>query len=136
MVKLASARELRFYGPIPCHHIYKFINIGLYVMAVVLMLLVFVFLQQEPWLMKPRLGLGILMVAMLLIIAVNLHDLWAHLAGIDFSPSLLTHFDSQLPLVEFAVPILYAIGAILAFVGFLLTLLQVARIKLTHALSV
>ncbi|XP_074319795.1 uncharacterized protein LOC141656694 isoform X2 [Silene latifolia] len=50
--------------------------------------------------------------------AVNLHDLVAHLAGVDYRFSLM-EFDNQLALVEFAVPFVQSLGCLLSFLGIL-----------------
>ncbi|KAG6745629.1 hypothetical protein POTOM_050127 [Populus tomentosa] len=54
---------------------------------------------------------------------VNLHDLVAHLAGIDYRFPLM-RFDTQLALVEFAVPVVQASGALLSFLGILFLFIQ------------
>ena len=55
---------------------------------------------------------------------VNVHDLVAHMAGIDYRLGLM-EFDLQLGLVEFSVPFVQALGSILPFLGILFLLLQV-----------
>ncbi|KAK9291621.1 hypothetical protein L1049_019570 [Liquidambar formosana] len=114
MVKLASARESRMYGPRPARNRAEYINAALYLFATVLLLGGFVAqLSVEP---KP--GLVLLLIGLALIIVVNLHDLMAHLAGIDYRLRLM-EYDAQLALVEFAVPIVQTVGSILFFLGIL-----------------
>ncbi|KAJ8554332.1 hypothetical protein K7X08_025010 [Anisodus acutangulus] len=60
------------------------------------------------------------------IIVVNVHDLLAHLAGIDYR-FLLLRFDPQLALVEFAVPVVQSVGTILHFLGILFLFTQAER---------
>nr|DAD19170.1 TPA_asm: hypothetical protein HUJ06_020633 [Nelumbo nucifera] len=103
MVKLASARENRLYGPRLGRNRLEFINAGLYVFAS--LLLVGGFLSQFS--RDAKSGLVILLIALALISLVNVHDLLAHLAGIDYQLGLMG-FDRQLALVEFAVPIVQA----------------------------
>eukprot|EP01018_Ginkgo_biloba_P021640 Gb_02049 [translate_table: standard] len=128
MVKLASVREFRLYGPSLSKHIFECVGASIYVLAAILLLVGFVF--QLPW-FDSRPGLIILMVALLLIIAVNLHDLFAHLAGIDFRLPIIK-LDWQLGLVELATPFVQTIGAILSFVGLLLLFLQTSRGESFH----
>ncbi|KAJ6748842.1 hypothetical protein OIU79_029846 [Salix purpurea] len=68
-------------------------------------------------------GLALLLIALLLIAVVNLHDLVAHLAGIDYRFPLMG-YDTQFALVEFAVPVIQALGALLSFLGILFILIQ------------
>ncbi|KAJ6418761.1 hypothetical protein OIU84_002023 [Salix udensis] len=72
---------------------------------------------------KPSQGLSLLLIALLLIAVVNLHDLVAHLAGIDYRFPLMG-YDTQFALVEFAVPVIQALGALLSFLGILFILIQ------------
>ncbi|KAG5233757.1 serine carboxypeptidase [Salix suchowensis] len=83
MVKLASARESRMYGPRLSKNRAEYMN------------------ETKP-------GLALLLIALLLIAVVNLHDLVAHLFA----------------LVEFAVPVIQALGALLSFLGILFILIQ------------
>ncbi|KAJ6359341.1 hypothetical protein OIU76_000967 [Salix suchowensis] len=73
--------------------------------------------------METKPGLALLLIALLLIAVVNLHDLVAHLAGIDYRFPLMG-YDTQFALVEFAVPVIQALGALLSFLGILFILIQ------------
>ncbi|KAJ8536861.1 hypothetical protein K7X08_035262 [Anisodus acutangulus] len=68
-------------------------------------------------------GLVLLLIALAVIIVVNVHDLLAHLAGIDYR-FLLLGFDPQLALVEFTVPVVQSLGTILYFLGILFLFTQ------------
>ncbi|KAJ6672806.1 hypothetical protein OIU85_014083 [Salix viminalis] len=103
MVKLASARESRMYGPRLSKNRAEYMNAGLYLLATIVLAGGFVAeLSKET---KP--GLSLLLIALLLIAVVNLHDLVAHLAGIDY----LISSDG-------------ALGALLSFLGILFILIQ------------
>ncbi|KAG2399716.1 uncharacterized protein HKW66_Vig0104310 [Vigna angularis] len=112
MVKLASARDFRTYGPGLAKNRFEYINAGLYLIATILLLSgITAQLSSEA-----RSGLVLIFVAFGFIFLLNLHDLLAHLAGIDFQLHLMT-FDLQLAFVEFAVPVVQMLGALLFFVG-------------------
>uniref|UniRef100_A0A6N2K9P1 Myb-like domain-containing protein n=2 Tax=Salix viminalis TaxID=40686 RepID=A0A6N2K9P1_SALVM len=112
MVKLASARESRMYGPKLSKNRAEYMNAGLYLLATIVLVGGFVAeLSKET---KP--GLSLLLIALLLIAVVNLHDLFAHLAGIDYLFPLMG-YDTQFALVEFAVPVIQALGALLSFLA-------------------
>lgn len=120
MVKLVSARESRIYGPRLARNRSEYINAGLYVFSsIVLLGGLLAELSKEP-----KSGLVIILIALAIILAVNVHDLVAHLAGIDFRLPLM-EFDMQLGLVEFAVPLLQAIGSLLMLLGVLFLFIQV-----------
>ncbi|KAF5947560.1 hypothetical protein HYC85_013517 [Camellia sinensis] len=72
---------------------------------------------------EPVSGLVLLLIGLGLIVVVNVHDLIAHLAGVDYRLSLMG-FDAQLALVEFAVPVVQAVGTILYFLGILFLFIQ------------
>ncbi|CAM8924954.1 unnamed protein product [Rhodiola kirilowii] len=119
MVKLASARESRMYGGRLTRQRAEYMNAGIYFFASVVLLGGFVAeLSKEP-----KAGLVLLLIGLALIAIVNVHDLIAHLAGIDFKMALM-EYDAQLGLVEFAVPLVQAVGTLLEFVGILLLLIQ------------
>ena len=120
MVKLASAREMRQYGPWRVRHRSEYMNAGLYVFSTVVLEMGF-FAQLSK---EPKSGLVLLLIAFALIVAVNLHDLLAHLAGIDYRLPLM-EYDTQLALVEFAVPVVQALGSLLSFLGILFIFIQV-----------
>ncbi|KAL5727068.1 hypothetical protein ACHQM5_000300 [Ranunculus cassubicifolius] len=123
MVKLASAREMRLYGPWLTRNRFEYINAGLYVFATILLLCGFV--AQLSYI-SAKSGLIVLLMSLVLIIVVNFHDLLAHMAGIDYRFPLLG-FDLQLGFVEFAVPVVQAIGSVLYFVGILLIFIQAEK---------
>ncbi|XAR71658.1 hypothetical protein NMG60_11018038 [Bertholletia excelsa] len=119
MVKLASARESRMYGPGVARNTAEYMNAGLYLFATIVLLGGF-----AAWLSgDPKLGLVLLLVALALITAINIHDLLAHLVVVDYRLPLAA-LDTQLGLVEFAVPVVQALGALLSFLGTLFLLLQ------------
>ncbi|KAK7353326.1 hypothetical protein VNO80_18771 [Phaseolus coccineus] len=114
MVKLASARDFRTYGPGLTKNRLEYINAGLYLIASILLLSGLTAQLSS----QPRSGLLLIIAALAFILLVNLHDLFAHLAGIDFQLHLMT-FDLQLAFVEFAVPLLQMLGTFLALLGVL-----------------
>nr|XP_027190242.1 uncharacterized protein LOC101500123 isoform X2 [Cicer arietinum] len=119
MVKLASARDFRTYGPGLSRNRYEYINAGLYLFATVILCSGF----AAQFSHEPRSGLVLLLIALALIVVVNLHDILAHFAGIDFRLALMS-FDLQLFFVEFAVPVVQIIGTLLLFLGLLFILIQ------------
>ncbi|GAB4858416.1 hypothetical protein Ancab_009889 [Ancistrocladus abbreviatus] len=114
MVKLASAREIRLYGPRLTRKRSEYMNAGLYVFSTVVLFSGFVALFSS----QPQSALVVLLIAFALVMLVNLHDLLAHLAGIDYHLQLM-EFDVQLALVEFAVPVVQIMGCVLFFIGIL-----------------
>ena len=68
--------------------------------------------------------LVLLLVALPVIALVNVHDLIAHLSGIDCRLNILK-FDTQFAAVEFAAPVLQTFGTVLFFLGILFLFLQV-----------
>ncbi|KAG6391591.1 hypothetical protein SASPL_149347 [Salvia splendens] len=134
MVKLASAREARTYGSRVSRHRAEYMNAGLYIFATILLAGGFV----AQFSGEPRSGLVLLLLGYFAVIIVNVHDLFAHLAAVDYRMSLM-EYDLQLALVEFAVPLVYTIGTILLFVATLFLFVQAEKgyglFKLeTHAL--
>ncbi|KAL5989280.1 hypothetical protein ACLOJK_010170 [Asimina triloba] len=123
MVKLDSARESRLYGPRLYRNRAEYVNAGLYVIACVLLILGF---AAQLSVADMNSGLVLLLAALAMVALVNVHDLVAHMAGIDFRCSLLG-LDTQLALVEFAVPLLQAVGALLFFLAILFLFLQKAK---------
>ncbi|EXB72451.1 hypothetical protein L484_011453 [Morus notabilis] len=119
MVKLASARDARVYGPRGSRNRGEYINAGLYLFATVVLLGGFVALFSR----EAKSSLVVLMMALLLILAANVHDLVAHLAAYDYRLGLM-EYDLQLVLVEFAVPLLQALGSLLSFLGILFLFIQ------------
>ncbi|XP_062120233.1 uncharacterized protein LOC133834584 [Humulus lupulus] len=119
MVKLASARESRLYGPRISRNRAEYINAGLYLFATVVLLGGFVAQLSG----EPKSGLVLLLIALVLIAVINLHDAVAHLAGYDYRFSLM-EYDVQLFLVEFLVPVVQALGSIVFFLAILFLFLQ------------
>ncbi|GAB2265106.1 hypothetical protein Dimus_000173 [Dionaea muscipula] len=119
MVKLASAREIRLYGPRLTRRRSEYVNAGIYIFSTILLLTGF--LAQFSG--EPVSGLVLLLSGFTLIAAVNLHDLIAHLAGIDCRITLV-EYDPQLAFVEFAVPLLQTLGSVLSFLGVLFLLIE------------
>ncbi|WOK95742.1 hypothetical protein Cni_G04449 [Canna indica] len=122
MVKLASARESRLYGPHPVRNRWEYINAGIHVFAAALLFAGFS--AQLPGRGDNVAGLVLILVASTLFAVVNAHDLVAHMAGIDYSLSLVA-YDLQLAFVELAVPFLQMLGSILTFTAILFVLIQV-----------
>ncbi|XP_021729033.1 uncharacterized protein LOC110696070 [Chenopodium quinoa] len=118
MVKLASARESRLYGPRLARNRSEYMNAGLYLFGTIVLLMGFIALFSK----EPKSGLLLLLIGYFLITAVNVHDLVAHLAGIDYRLPLM-EFDIQLALVEFAVPVVQILGSLLSFLGILFLLI-------------
>ncbi|CAA7397406.1 unnamed protein product [Spirodela intermedia] len=122
MVKLATTRESRMYGTRLVRNRWEYINAGLYVFAAILLTGGFASQLSSD----ARSGLVVLLIGLAIVAAVNGHDLVAHLAGIDYLLSLLL-LDSQLALVEVAVPLLQMLGSAVTFVGILLLFIQRER---------
>ncbi|KAL8095779.1 uncharacterized protein LOC141689401 [Apium graveolens] len=120
MVKLASARESRMYGPLHTRNRSEYMNAGLYVFATVMLVGGFV----AQFSMEPKSGLVVILIGLGLVILVNVHDLVAHLAGIDYRLFALMEHDLQLGLVEFAVPLVQSIGTLLSFLAILFIFIQ------------
>ncbi|KAJ6874719.1 hypothetical protein NC652_034426 [Populus alba x Populus x berolinensis] len=110
MVKLA--RESRMYRPRLARNRGEYMNAGLCVFAAIVLVGGFVAQLSK----EPNSGLVLLLITLLLIMGVNLHNLVAHLVGIDYRFPLMG-FDTQLALVEFAVPVVQASGALLSFLA-------------------
>ncbi|CAD6332674.1 unnamed protein product [Miscanthus lutarioriparius] len=122
MVKLATAREARLYGPALAARRWEYINAGVYVFAALLLVLAAGVLaaalsvSSTASASAARAGLAVAAVALAAAAAVNAHDLAAHLAGVDCHVGL-ARYDAQLGLVEFLVPVVHAAGCALAVVG-------------------
>ncbi|XP_059448172.1 uncharacterized protein LOC132179454 [Corylus avellana] len=119
MVKLASARESRMYGPRLARSRLEYINAGLYVFATIVLLGGF----AAQFSKEPKSGLVLLLIGLALIVMVNVHDLVAHLAGVDYRLQMMG-FDPQLALVEVAVPVVQVLGSLLFFLGILFLFIQ------------
>jgi len=126
MVKLASARDFRTYGSGLAKNRLEYINAGLYLIASILLLSGI----TAQFSAEARSGLVLIIAAFGFIFLINLHDLFAHLAGIDFQLHLFS-FDLQLAFVEFAVPVVQMLGTLLSLVGVLFLFLQVSYCTLT-----
>ncbi|KAG6656020.1 hypothetical protein CIPAW_05G257400 [Carya illinoinensis] len=122
MVKLASARESRMYGPRLARNRTEYINAGLYLFATIVLLGGF----AAQFSSEPQSGLVLLLIALAFMIMVNVHDLLAHLAGFDYRLQLMG-FDLQLAFVEFVVPVVQALGSVLFFLGILFLFIQEER---------
>lgn len=109
------------YGPRLTRNRFEYINAGLYMFSTIL--LVGGFAAQFS--KEPLSGLVLLLLALGEIIVVNVHDLMAHLAAIDYR-FLLLGFDPQLALVEFAVPVVQSLGTLLYFLGILFLFTKVS----------
>ncbi|XP_072983459.1 uncharacterized protein [Typha latifolia] len=125
MVKLATAREARSYGPYPARNRWEYINSGLYLLASILLIGGFA-AQLSPIHLHEKSGLALVLIGLLLLLVVNVHDLFAHLAAVDYCLALV-EFDAQLALVEFAVPVVQSVGTVLTFVAILFFEIQMER---------
>jgi hypothetical protein len=131
MVKLATAREARLYGPALTVRRWEYINAGAYVFGTLLLAAGLAALCASSDRGVRAAGLVVAAAALVIVAAVNAHDLGAHLAGVDCRLGLV-RFDPQLALVELLVPALNAAGCVLAVVGVAFLLSQV-RICLTSS---
>jgi len=122
MVKLATAREARLYGPALAVRRWEYVNAGAYAFAALLLAAGLAALSAGGG--ASRAGLAVAAVALAAVAAVNAHDLAAHLAGVDWRVGL-ARYDAQLGLVEFLVPALHAAGCVLAVAGLALLVSQV-----------
>lgn len=116
MVKLATAREARLYGPALTVRRWEYINAGAYVFGTLLLAAGLAALCASSDGGVRAAGLVVAAAALVIVAAVNAHDLGAHLAGVDCRVGLV-RFDPQLALVELLVPVLQAAGCVLAVVG-------------------
>ncbi|XP_040379744.1 uncharacterized protein LOC102701453 [Oryza brachyantha] len=120
MVKLATAREARMYGPALAVRRWEYANAGAYVFAALLLAVALAALSAGG---GARPALAVAAVALGIVGAVNAHDLAAHLAGVDCRVGLV-RYDVQLGLVELLVPALHVVGCVLAVVAMALLLSQ------------
>lgn len=98
------------YGPPATRDLFENLNAFAYLVGTV-------FLAAGVLLLLPSFkavsfGLGMILVGVTVVVLVNLHDLHAHLAGVDYNLRFLA-LDLQLGLVEFAAPVVQALGSIL-----------------------
>ncbi|QHO29774.1 uncharacterized protein DS421_8g227840 [Arachis hypogaea] len=119
MVKLASARDFRTYGPGLTRNRYEYINAGLYLFSTVVLSCGF----ASQFSSEASSGLVVFLIALGLMLIVNFHDLMAHLVPIDFRFQLMA-FDPQLAFVEFAVPLFNMLGTLLTFLAVFFIFLQ------------
>ncbi|KAG6489948.1 hypothetical protein ZIOFF_051230 [Zingiber officinale] len=119
MVKLATAREVRTYGPRTLRNRWEYTNAGLHVFSSALLSAGF----STQLLGGREAGLAVVLVALAVLALVNAHDLVAHLAGVDFRLGLI-RYDLQLALVELAVPLLLTAASAVTFLGILFLLIQ------------
>jgi hypothetical protein len=101
------------YGPRDSEAAWEFANALAYLVATVLILSGFVLMLPG---FNHRTGLIVFAIALSLILLVNLHDLYAQLAGVDYRFGLFAS-DPQLALVEFGAPLVHTIGAILFLIA-------------------
>ncbi|XP_044983692.1 uncharacterized protein LOC123450585 [Hordeum vulgare subsp. vulgare] len=126
MVKVATAREARLYGPALAVRRWEYINVGAYMFGTLLLAAGLAALCASEDGIGPRdTGLAVAGVALAVVAVVNAHDLGAHLqqhlAGVDCHVGL-ARFDPQLGLIELLAPALHAAGCVLAIVGLALQL--------------
>ncbi|EAY85254.1 hypothetical protein OsI_06627 [Oryza sativa Indica Group] len=130
MVKLATARECRAYGlgggGRAARGRWEYINAGAYVFAAVLLAGGFGW-HLSAWSATTRSGLAAAALGLLLLLAVNAHDLLAHAAGVDYSLALAAGLDSQFALVEVAVPAVHFAGTVLTLIALIFFEIQMAR---------
>ncbi|CAL4970227.1 unnamed protein product [Urochloa decumbens] len=127
MVKLATARECRAYNlggsGTASRNRWEYINAGVYVFSAVLLVAGFlgmIVLPSQAALVAAAVGLaGVL--------AVNAHDLLAHVAGVDYRLGLAAGLDAQLALVEVAVPAVQIAGTALMLVAIVFFEIQMER---------
>ncbi|GJW19486.1 hypothetical protein Tco_0026922 [Tanacetum coccineum] len=119
MVKLATARESRMYGPRLTRNRAEYMNAGVYVFSTIVLVCGFVAMLLR----EVKVGLVMVMIGFIVIVVVNVHDLIAHLAGIDYRVGLM-ELDVQLPFVEIGVPVVQALGGVLLFLGIFFLLIQ------------
>ncbi|KAL4577861.1 hypothetical protein LXL04_013976 [Taraxacum kok-saghyz] len=122
MVKLATAREGRIYGSGHTRERSEYTNAGLYVFSTIVLLCGFV----AQFSREAKSGLVVLLIGLGLIIVVNIHDLAAHLAAIDYQIRLM-ELDGQFLFVEVMVPVVHAVGSLLLFIAILFLVLQADR---------
>ncbi|KAJ1278838.1 hypothetical protein BS78_04G109900 [Paspalum vaginatum] len=133
MVKLATARECRSYSlgagagsGTATPNRWEYINAGVYVFAAVL--LVGGFLGQlPPWGGTSSAGLVVTAIGVAAVLAVNAHDLLAHVAGVDYRLGMVAGLDAQLALVELAVPAVQIVGTVLMLVAIIFFEIQLER---------
>ncbi|KAI5058353.1 hypothetical protein GOP47_0026523 [Adiantum capillus-veneris] len=125
MVKLIAARAHRLYGPRGSQDWFELLNSIVFLVGTVLLLAGLILLlanfSHPLKYKKAHTGLIFLSIAVCVIILVNLHDLGAHVGGIDFRLDLLG-YDPQLALVEIGAPLVYIIGGVLYLIALIFLL--------------
>lgn len=130
-MKLATARECRAYslgaggGREARDRRWEYINAGVYVFAAVLLVGGFL-AQLWPWAVSLKSGLAVAVVGLAGVLAVNAHDLLAHVAGVDYNLGL-AGLDSQFALVELAAPAVQIVGAVLTLIALIFFEIQMER---------
>ncbi|CAN6237756.1 unnamed protein product [Urochloa humidicola] len=128
MVKLATARECRAYslggGGAAARNRWEYINAGVYVFSAVL--LAAGFLGQLVLPPNPA-ALVAAAAGLAGVLAVNAHDLLAHVAGVDYRLGMAAGLDAQLALVEVAVPAVQIAGTALMLVALIFFDIQMER---------
>ncbi|KAF3333229.1 hypothetical protein FCM35_KLT00920 [Carex littledalei] len=117
MVKLATARDFKIYGPTRASDKWEYINAGLFLFSTILLIGGFL-AQFSSIALHVKSGLALVLIALIIIALVNVHDWIAHMAGIDWRVGL-AEYDQQLALVEILMPIVNALGSTLFFVAVL-----------------
>ncbi|CAN6444370.1 unnamed protein product [Victoria cruziana] len=128
MVKLASVRECRLYGPPLVRNRWEYINAGLHVFSALLLVAGFGTLLAGGGVA----GLYVMLVALTLVAAVNAHDLVAHLISLDFRLPLMG-LDAQFLTVEIASPLVQFVGSVLTFLAILFLLIEEKQKLEKHA---
>jgi hypothetical protein len=142
MVKLATARECRAYSlgagagsGTASRNRWEYINAGVYIFAAVL-LVVGLLAQLPPWGgWSGRPGLVVTAIGLAGVLAVNAHDLLAHVAGVDYRVGMVAGLDAQLALVELAVPAVQIVGTLLMLVAVIFFEIQVSLFFFSESTS-
>ncbi|OEL27707.1 hypothetical protein BAE44_0011275 [Dichanthelium oligosanthes] len=136
MVKLATARECRAYSlgagagaGAASRNRWEYINAGVYVFAAVLLVGGFLGQVVTPCgaAGSSRPGLVVAAIGLVAVLAVNVHDLLAHVAGVDYRLGMAAGLDAQLALVELAVPAVQIVGTALMLVAVIFFEIQMER---------
>lgn len=126
MVKLATARDFRIYGPAGASDKWEYINAGLFLFSAIVLIGGFL-AQLSSIPLHVKSGLALVLIGLIIISLVNVHDWFAHLAGIDWRVGL-AEYDQQLALVEIVMPIVNLFGSTLFFVAVLFFEIEVCML--------
>lgn len=126
MVKLATARDFRIYGPAGASDKWEYINAGLFLFSAIILIGGFL-AQLSSIPLHVKSGLALVLIGLIIISLVNVHDWFAHLAGIDWRVGL-AEYDQQLALVEIVMPIVNLFGSMLFFVAVLFFEIEVCML--------